>query len=90
MATPKSENIWANAIRKAVHDYGEIEDDEGIKKKERNINILAAVVVASAKKGDMGAIKEIGDRLDGKAHQSIGGADGGPVALAVSWLRHDA
>lgn len=67
-----------------------VKDTDGSVREERAINLLAINVVDAAIKGDMQAMKEIGDRLDGKPHQSIGGQDGGPVALAVSWLRHDA
>lgn len=72
MGSPKAENIWANAIRKCVHEYDEV-DEGGVKQKVRNINILAKIVVASAKRGDMQAMKEIGDRLDGKPRQSVTG-----------------
>jgi len=69
MAT-KSDKVWADAVRKAVHDLGEQKDEKGVVKKVRYINILASQLVKSAADGDMTAMKEIGDRLDGKPHQS--------------------
>lgn len=51
---------WANALRLAV-----MAEDGGIKKLRR----LAERCVAEALAGDMQAIKEIGDRLDGKPVQ---------------------
>ena len=34
--------------------------------------------------GNLGAIKEIGDRLDGKPAQEIMGEDGGPLQAAIT------
>ena len=52
---------WANALEK------ELTGDANAKKLRK----IARKVVAEAGKGNMWAIKEIGDRLDGKPHQSI-------------------
>lgn len=70
MPGPKSDKIWSAAIRKAVHEYIEVEDEEGKKEKHRAINLLATNFVRLALKGDVQATKEIGDRLDGKPHQT--------------------
>ena len=67
---PKSDKIWADAVRKAVHSYHEVKGEDGSVEKIRNLNALATNLVAMARKGDMSAMKEIGDRLDGKPHQS--------------------
>lgn len=58
-------------MRKAVHDLREETDEIGIVKKTRALNLLARNLVTLAIGGDMSAMREIGDRLDGKAHQSI-------------------
>ena len=69
MSGPKSDKIWADAIRKAVHDYHEEKDASGRVKKTRYLNKLAANLVQAGIAGDVQAIREIGDRLDGKPKQ---------------------
>ena len=60
----KPDKHWRNAIILAVHERVA---GEGSPQKLRAI---AEKVVELAIDGDMAAIKEIGDRLDGKPHQS--------------------
>jgi len=50
--------IWTDAVRKAIVQ-GE------------NLNLLAKALVDKAIAGDISALKEIGDRLEGKATQQI-------------------
>ena len=50
--------IWSDAVRKAIVQ-GE------------NLNLLAQALVDKAIAGDISALKEIGDRLEGKATQQI-------------------
>ena len=47
----------------------ECEDDEG--KKVKRINYIADKLLKSAMEGKMDAIKEVGERLDGKAPQAV-------------------
>lgn len=49
---------WRDAIRKAVLRDGKLD-------------ALAQALVARALEGDIAALREIGDRLDGKARQSV-------------------
>ncbi len=59
-------HMWAGAIRRAL-----AEDREALQ-------TIARKLVEKAKEGDMAALKEFGDRLDGKAAQSMeisGGLD---------------
>jgi hypothetical protein len=65
MRGPKSDKIWADAVRRAV--LRRMENEEG---KPQKIERLADKVVELALDGDTTAIKEIGDRLDGKPSQA--------------------
>lgn len=65
MPGPKSDKIWADAVRKAVHEYHEEKTPDGKVKKTRKLNMLAVNLVNAGIDGDMQAIKEIGVRLDG-------------------------
>jgi hypothetical protein len=61
---PKYSGEWCDAIRKAL-----LEED----KKTRQIKMHRAArsLVAKAIEGDVPALREIGDRIDGKAMQPI-------------------
>lgn len=78
----KNANIWFNAIQRAIKRREE-KDPQALEK-------LADVLLNKASDGDMQAIKELGDRLDGKAVQAntISGPDGEaiPVGLKVSFV----
>ena len=50
--------IWSDALRKAI-----IQGD--------HLNKLADALILKALEGDISAIKELGDRLEGKVTQSI-------------------
>lgn len=83
MGRPKgsqNERIWRDAIRAAVSEK------VGSHKKLR---ILASRLVDNGIGGDTSALKEIGDRLDGKAPQALVGGtpDDNPIALAFIELR---
>mgnify|MGYP007122432364 CR=1 FL=1 len=81
---PKSDKEWAAAVRKAVHDLRDDPDPDAVVKKTRAINLLAHNLVTVALAGDMQAMKEIGDRLDGKPSQAIeGSGEGGEFLLTV-------
>jgi hypothetical protein len=57
-----SDKLWRDALRKAV-----LKRIEGGQKLDR----IAEATVAAAMEGKMDAVREIGDRLDGKPAQSI-------------------
>lgn len=84
MAAPKapknrwSDKAWRDAIRVAVMRNAE----DGGKKLAK----LADALVTAGLAGDVPALREIGDRLDGKVPQAVTGEGGGPVALAITWL----
>ncbi len=67
---PKSDKEWRHAIRKAVH---ELRAATGGAKAEKikAITLLARRLVTKAMEGDVTALKEIGDRLDGRPTQGV-------------------
>lgn len=75
--------IWADALRKAALEYA-----EG-KKGPRRLDLAAKAVVKRISEGDMSAIREFGERIDGKVPQPIigGSKDDPPVALQLIELR---
>lgn len=68
---------WRDAIAIAVNERTK----DGGKKLRR----LADALVEQALAGDVAALKEIGDRLDGKPAQAITGHDGGAIYHAITW-----
>lgn len=79
---PKSDKLWADAVRMAV--LREEEDSDG--KIRKRLNIIADNLCRMAMTGDTQAIKEIGDRLDGKAKQAVEGPnDDGSFTLKLSF-----
>lgn len=67
--------IWSDAVRRAL-----ITDDPRLQRKR--LDVLAEKLVEMAMQGDISAIKEVGDRVEGKPAQSITGEDGGPIVIA--------
>ena len=61
-----ADKFWSEAVRLAV--YREDKDDEG--RKAKRINLIADKLCRMAMEGDIAAIREIGERLDGKAPMS--------------------
>ena len=61
----KSEKPWRDAIRRAVNRR-----EEG-KRSPKWLDRLADQLVLTGNKGDVSALKEIGDRLDGKPVQGV-------------------
>lgn len=75
---PKQEKPWRDAIRRAVQRLSEGKGSPKMLEK------LADALVAAGVAGDVTAMKEVGDRLDGKAVQPISGdAEGPPVTFVV-------
>ena len=58
------EHSWREAILRAM-------DIRGGGDRMKALNELAAALLDKAAEGDMAALKEIGDRLDGKAKQQV-------------------
>jgi len=76
---------WRDAIRHALAKKGRgIEGNEAAYRK--GLQALAQTFIEAAEDGEAWAMKELGDRTDGKAAQSIeiAGPDGGPIQ-AIEW-----
>lgn len=69
---------WAEAIRRAALQYETTE----VGRKEALFKI-AWKLIEKALEGDAAAIRELGDRLDGKPSQAIVGDDDGPLKLVI-------
>ena len=84
---------WRGAIRRALYEY-----TQGGVEKGKALNAIAHKLVEDALSNDLQARhyarKEIGDRLDGRAHESVAlsGPDGQPVVtgIAVTLVKPDA
>lgn len=66
MAGKKGANIWTQAVRRAVKRR-----IDGVEGKPRKLEHLADKLVEAGLAGDIHALKEIGDRVEGKARQSV-------------------
>lgn len=73
----KPDKLMRDAIILALHR--EAEDADG--QKTKKLTMIATKLVAMAANGDMQAIKEINDRVDGKSMQGLelSGLDGEPI-----------
>lgn len=70
--------MWKGAIDRAL-------EKRGAGDRLQALADLAEKLLAKCDEGDMGALRELGDRVDGKPPQAITGEDGGPVEMLVSW-----
>ena len=71
---------WRDAIRYELAKIGrEIDGDDPAYKK--GLRECASQFIRAAQEGEMWALKELGDRTDGKSTQAVelSGPDGGPV-----------
>jgi len=84
----KSDKIWADAIHRAIKEYKQEKGADGKIKKERYLRVLAQQLVDKAASGDIAALKEIGDRLDGKPRQQteVSGPNGGSIQTDNKWI----
>ena len=78
----KNNRIWANTIRKLA-----IQEDY------KRIHAIAEKLFEKAAEGHLGAMKEVGDRLDGKAvaTQELTGPDGSnlPSGIGILFVKPD-
>jgi hypothetical protein len=81
MAGRSPEKLWRDALRAEVNETIANSDGVPIKK----LRAIAMVVVNKALGGDMLAVREIADRIDGKAQQpvSVGGEAEEPLQIVI-------
>ena len=72
------DKTWRDALRLAVMRPA----DEKDPKPKNKLDELTFALIEAGKAGDVSALKEIGDRLDGKVPQALTDADGGSFAGA--------
>lgn len=65
--------IWSDAVRRAVLQG-------------KKLDKLAERLIEAAESGDMQALKEIGDRIEGKVTQTVAG-ENGAIELVVTWRK---
>lgn len=70
--------MWNSAIKSALEERSKGDQMAALRE-------LAGVLLDNCAEGDMQALKELGDRLDGKAAQALAltGADGGPIVERI-------
>ena len=68
--------VWTQAIERALNKRSKIDQLAAI-------DALAEKLLQKCDEGDMTALKELGDRLEGKPAQSIGGDPENPIYLRL-------
>lgn len=83
---PTTGKEWRDAIRLAVH---ELRDDPESGARTKVLRQLARKLVEKALAGDTAALKEIGDRLDGRSAQGVelAGTDGKDLSFTVTFVK---
>lgn len=61
---------WSDAINRAL-----------LAENGRKLRLLADKLIERALEGDIPALKEVGDRMEGKAAQALCGPDGGAIQI---------
>jgi len=76
----KSDKIWRDAIQRAVKRR--LQGKSG----PQALDQLADRLVEAGLEGDVSAMKEIGDRLDGKPVQGVAhDPESGPIRMVIEW-----
>ncbi len=71
--------VWRDAIDRAIERRG------ANKTRAEALDALAEKLLAKCDEGDMAALKELGDRLEGRPTQIIGGDSDAPLRAIISW-----
>lgn len=70
---------WSEAVKRAIRaKYG--------KELDESLQDLATKLVNAADGGDLQALKEVGDRIDGKPKQTVGGDEDAPLQMLIGWM----
>lgn len=72
----KNNRLWADTLRRVC-----------VQADGKKIRALAEALVAKALDGDVSAIKEIGDRIDGKVPQMLQGDPDQPISINIGWQK---
>lgn len=75
-AQPGNDNAGKGKKWKDAIHYALAQDKQALQK-------VAIALISKAQEGDVSAIRELGDRLDGKAIQEVTGPEGGPLIIQV-------
>lgn len=76
------QKLWTEAIKRAVE---KVDQTDGVS--QARLDSLAEALVAAGLAKEVQALKEIGDRLEGKVPQALVGADGESAPeLVITWL----
>lgn len=70
--------LWAAAINRALEKRANGD-------KVKALEELAERLLLQAESGDLQALKELGDRLDGKPKQTVGGDEDAPLQMLIGW-----
>jgi hypothetical protein len=68
----KENRVWGKVVRKLA-----VQEDY------KRIHNVAEALFRKAEDGDIAAIKELGDRIDGKSEQTISGDSDQPITIVV-------
>ena len=68
----KENRVWGKVVRKLA-----VQEDH------KRIHKVAEALFRKAEDGDISAIKELGDRIDGKRQQEITGNSDAPITVIV-------
>ena len=68
----KDKRVWGKIVRKLA-----VQEDY------KKLHSVANALYAKAEDGDISAIKELGDRIDGKSEQTISGDSDQPITIVV-------
>lgn len=80
----RPDRLMRAAILRELHR--QTDDAEG--RASEYLELIARRLVAKAADGDIQAIKEILDRIDGKSLPGVADTDAGPVKRTVEWKDH--
>lgn len=67
----KKGTVWSDAIRKEVMAKIDVTSEKGLVTRVKQIRVLARKLIKCGLNGDLPALREIGDRLEGKPAQAI-------------------